>query len=89
MGCLLLLFAVFMPRIVMILIFLLTNWFSLAFQSFIWPVLGFIFMPYTTLAYMGAMIYNHHQITGAWLVALIIAVIIDISGHTSYSRRRW
>lgn len=86
MGCLLIIFAVIIPRITMVLIFLFTNWFSV-FQSIIWPILGFLFMPYTTLAYMLAMIYNHHQIAGGWLVLLIVAIFVDISGHSGSYRR--
>jgi len=89
MGCLLIIFSIFVPRIVMTLIFLFTNWFSQAFQTTIWPLVGFILMPFTTLAYMAGMIYNNHQITGAWLVILIIAVILDLGGQGgSISRSR-
>jgi hypothetical protein len=87
MGCLFALFSIITPRLVMILIFLFTHWFSQAFYTFIWPLLGFIFMPYTTLAYMVAMIYNHHQVSGGWLVVLIIAVIVDVGGQGGYFSR--
>lgn len=87
MGCLLLIFAVIIPRVVMAILFLLTDWFSIAFQTILWPLLGFIFMPYTTLAYMSAMVLNNHQITNGWLVLLIIAIIVDLGGHGgSYQR---
>jgi hypothetical protein len=56
MGCLLPCLAVLMPRVVMFFIVLLTNWFALAYQTVLWPLLGFFFMPYTTLAYMAAML---------------------------------
>ena len=88
MGCLLVIISVLMPRLVLALIFLFTHGFSLAYKTIIWPLLGFIFMPYTTLAYMGAMIYNNHQITGGWLVILIIAVVIDLGGQGSVARSR-
>lgn len=88
MGCLLILLAAFLPRVAMVFIYLLTHWFSV-FSTVIWPLLGFIFMPYTTLAYMLGMVYNHHEITGAWLVVLVIAVLVDLGSHKgSYSRTR-
>ena len=65
----------------MVAIFLFSNWFSQAYTTIIWPLLGFIFMPYTTLAYLAAMLKNNHQLTGGWLVLLIIAVFIDLSGQ--------
>jgi hypothetical protein len=75
-----------MPRVVMFFIFLLTNWFSLAFQNAIWPVLGFFLMPYTTLAYMAAMLNNNHEVSGGWLVLVIIAVIVDLGAHERSAR---
>jgi hypothetical protein len=79
MGCCLLaLIALFIPRIVMVFILLLTDWFSRAYDTFWWPFLGFIFMPLTTLAYMAAMINNDHSVSGGWIVLLIIAVLCDL-----------
>ena len=86
MGCLLPIIAVFVPRVVMFFIFLLTNWFSMAYQTVIWPLLGFFFMPYTTLAYMAAMLNNNHQISNGWLVVVIIAVILDLGAHERSAR---
>jgi hypothetical protein len=89
MGCLVPIVAIFVPRVVMFFIFLLTNWFPTAYQTVIWPLLGFFFMPYTTLAYMGAMLNNNHQLSGGWLVLVIIAVFFDLGGqgHSARSRR--
>lgn len=89
MGCLFIIIGLITPRILMFFIFLLTNWFSIAFSTIIWPLLGFFILPYTTLAYTVAMVYNHHQISGGWLILLVIAVIVDITGHSSYRRMRW
>jgi hypothetical protein len=58
-----------------------TSWWSTAFESYLWPVLGFLFMPFTTLAYMAAMVYNDHTLSGGYLVMLIIGVVLDLSGH--------
>lgn len=68
-----------LPRILVVLVALFTNCFSLAFANMIWPFLGFFFMPLTTLAYTGAMIYNHHQIGGIWAIAYIFAILFDLS----------
>ncbi len=86
MGCLLPILAVFVPRVVMFFIFLLTNWFSMAYQTVIWPLLGFFFMPYTTLAYLGAMLNNNHQISNGWLVVIVIAVLFDLGAHERSAR---
>jgi hypothetical protein len=86
MGCLLPLVALFVPRVAMFFIFLLTNWFQLAYQTVLWPLLGFVFMPYTTLAYMAAMLNNHRELSGAWIVLVVVAVFFDLGGQGRSAR---
>ena len=86
MGCIMMIVALMVPRVVMFFIWLLTDWFGRSFHTLIWPILGFLFMPYTTLAYMGAML-NNHSISGGWLVLLIVAVVVDLTHWGGASRR--
>jgi hypothetical protein len=86
MGCLLPCLAVLMPRLVMFFIFLLTDWFPRAYDTILWPLLGFFFMPYTTLAYMAAMLNNHHTLNNGWLVLVVIAAIFDLGAHERSAR---
>jgi hypothetical protein len=88
MPCLVILLAVLMPRVTMVLIAIFTSWFSQAFESLLWPIVGFIFLPYTTLAYMAAMLNNDHQVSGIWLVVIIIAEFVDLGSHGSAASRR-
>ena len=90
MPCLLVIFAYFFPRAVMICIFFFTNWFSRAFNTVLWPLLGFLFMPYTTLAYMAATLQNQHNANGGWLALIILAALVDLGGQggSATSRRR-
>ncbi|MGA2440048.1 MAG: hypothetical protein ABSH08_03750 [Tepidisphaeraceae bacterium] len=88
MPCLIPILAVFFPRFVMICIAIFTNWFAAAFHTWLWPVLGFLFMPYTTLAYMAAMLNNHHNVNGGWLALVVIAVLVDLGGQGGSARRR-
>jgi hypothetical protein len=76
MGCILAIITLLAPRVVMVFIFLLTDWFSRAYETVLWPVLGFIFMPYLTMAYM-AMKLHHGAMTGWWLALVIVAAIVD------------
>ena len=80
MGCIFAVLALAVPRVLMLFIFLLTDWFPRAFQTQVWPIMGFVFMPYTTLAYLAAMLNNNHAVSGGWLALLIVAVIVDV-GH--------
>jgi hypothetical protein len=75
------------PRAVLVLLFLFTNFLSRAYQTVLIPVLGFLFLPLTTLIY--AWILNTGAApTGLYLVALIICAAVDLGliGHTA--RRR-
>ncbi|HUT57004.1 MAG TPA: hypothetical protein VNA25_03905 [Phycisphaerae bacterium] len=88
MGCVIVILGLIMPRVLMIFVALLTDWFGRAFNGgVLWPILGWIFLPYTTLAYMAAMLRNDHQLTGWWIVLLVLAVLVDI-GAIGGSRRK-
>ncbi len=80
MGCCIAIVGMMAPRILLILVFVLTHWFSVAYQTWVWPLLGFLFMPYTTLAYMAAMLKNNGSLSGGWVALFIVAVILD-AGH--------
>ncbi len=87
--CLLAILAVAGPRLVLVLVFLFSNYLSRAYHGLLIPILGFIFLPLTTLVY--AWIVNSGGVVdGLNLVLLIIAVIIDLGGVGGghYSRKR-
>jgi hypothetical protein len=88
MGCIIPILAVFMPRIALLIIFFFTDWLSRAYSTLLWPLLGFLLMPYTTLAWMAAMLYNHHEMSGFWIVVLVVAVIFDLGGQGHSARYR-
>ena len=48
LGCL----GLFAPRIVTLFIWIFTDRVSIAFSSWVWPLLGIIFLPFTTLFYV-------------------------------------
>ncbi|MCI0675107.1 MAG: hypothetical protein L0Y42_04950 [Phycisphaerales bacterium] len=79
MPCLLGCLALFFPRIALVLLYLLNPpYLQQAYQTTIWPVLGFIFMPFTTLAYAWAWHYGNGSIQGIGLVVVVIAVLADL-----------
>jgi hypothetical protein len=80
MGCLLVLVALAVPRVLMLFVLLLTGWFGRAFETRLWPILGFAFMPYATLVYLGAMLGRNHTLSGGWLALFIVAILVD-AGH--------
>jgi hypothetical protein len=52
MGCLLALLAAISPRLALVLVWILTNLVDRAFEGFLLPLLGLIFLPFTTLLYV-------------------------------------
>ena len=97
MCCIITIFLVLGPRIA-ILYWWLTDrlLFTLAFQNWalpgniaipgwVWPVLGFIFLPWTTLAYL--FLYPGGIVGYEWIV-LGIAFLIDLAGHGGSFRHR-
>ena len=87
MPIILALFALFIPRIIMVLLWLFTDWFQGVYATAIWPVLGFLFLPTTTLWYSAVENWFH----GEWgilpIVVLVFCILLDAS-PSGYRRRR-
>jgi hypothetical protein len=79
MPCLLVIILLAFPRIALALLFLFSNYLGRAYHGLILPLLGFVFLPLTTLTY--AWMVNTRQPTeGINLLILLVAVVIDIGG---------
>src|SRR6202023_1066656 len=88
-GCLLLIVFLAFPRIALALLFLFSNYLERAYHGLLLPVLGFLFLPLTTLVY--AWMANTRQpIAGINLLILIVTVVTDLGGLSGgeYHRRR-
>jgi len=91
MACLLLILFVAFPRIALLFLFFLSNYLERAYHGLLLPILGFLFLPLTTLAYAW-MVNSGLPTTGINLLILIAAVVIDLSslsGGEYHRRRRW
>lgn len=90
MPCLLAIIALGFPRLVILLLVVFSDYIGRAFGGeWLWPVLGFFLMPFTTLAYALGM--NNGGIKGLYLVLLIVAVLMDfgaIGGGAAARRKR-
>jgi uncharacterized metal-binding protein len=77
------------PRLVVLFIAILTDWFSRAYDTKAWPILGFFFMPYTTLAYMAGILNSHTgSLSGPWVFLVVFAVLLDFANNASVSASR-
>jgi hypothetical protein len=87
MGCLFAVFAGFFPRIALVLVWIFTNLVDRAYDTFILPLLGLIFLPFTTLVY--ALVWSPAvgMDGGRWLwVAL--AFLVELMGYFGGARAR-
>lgn len=76
MPCLIALSALIAPRVVLAIL-VVTGFIGPAYNSFIVPLLGFFFMPLTTLAY--AMAVNYHgAVEGKWFFFTLLAALADM-----------
>jgi Na+/proline symporter len=79
------------PRVFLVFMWLLTNWYA-AFDSRLVALLGWLLLPYTSLAWMYIFFNNAGQIQGGYVILLILAVLLDIGvfsgGHRAVRERR-
>jgi hypothetical protein len=91
MPCFVAMIAFFFPRLAIILTVLFSDYIGRAFNNeVLWPILGFIFMPLTLLAYAFAKNANG-SVDGMYLVLVIVAALVDLGvfgGSASSSRKR-
>ncbi len=81
MGCLLVLFALITPRFILFVLWLFSDYLNAAFSSGWWGILGFIFLPTTTIAY--AIAQNEFTtlrggIQAAGIIVIVLGVVIDL-----------
>jgi len=93
MPCLLGLIAIFAPRVVIVLMVIFSDYIGTACKTTLWPLLGFFFMPFTTLAYAWAWHGSGGAISGGWVAVIVIAVLLDLGiigggGTKARSRRK-
>jgi hypothetical protein len=90
MGCLLPILGLTAPRLVIVVLWIFTNYLDRAFETFIWPLLGFFFLPTTTIAYAIA----QNSVSGSTLriVIVVLGVLLDVgvigSGRGIFKDRR-
>jgi hypothetical protein len=77
MCCVLALLAFLGPRLVIFLLWLFTNYLSRAFDGFLLPLLGFLLLPWTTIAW--AIAQNEFSgANGIGLLVIVIGFLLDI-----------
>jgi hypothetical protein len=88
LGCLVVLIALFSPRLALVLTWIFTPWVDRAFGPIIWPILGLIFLPLTTLLYVILWNTNGRGVTGWEWIVVVLAVFGDVAAHAAGAARR-
>jgi hypothetical protein len=90
MPCLLVLLILAFPRIILFCMWFFTTMLNRAYHGLLIPLLGFIFLPITTIVYAW-LVNNNRPIAGMNLLILLVAVLLDAGSHSGgggYYRRR-
>lgn len=79
MPCLLAILALSVPRVLILGLWFLDDWFEGLFDTLLWPALGFVFLPTTLLWYTAV----QHWFGGEWglwpVAGLVAALLLDAS----------
>ena len=88
MPCLLGCLAFLTPRLVLVLVYLFGgDYLERAYATVLWPLLGFLFMPLTTLAYAWA-INTNGSVSGIYLGGVVLAALVDLGIIGGGARRK-
>ena len=83
-GCL----GLFAPRVVTIFLWIFTNLVDRAFSSFIWPLLGIVFLPFATMFYVLVYSVANKGPTGLGWALVVFGLLLDLGSYSSGYRSR-
>jgi O-antigen/teichoic acid export membrane protein len=83
-GC----FALGMPRVMLVLVWIFSNLLQTNYATILWPIAGLIFAPLTTLAYAYAHEKSGGNVSGFWLALVVVAVLLDLGLLRSGRRKK-
>ena len=81
MPCFAALLALIGPRVALIGVAIFSNVLSRAFDSWFLPLIGFIILPWTTLAYAIMWDIGTHQVTGFEWFIVVLAFLADVASY--------
>jgi hypothetical protein len=90
MPCLIGCLALSAPRFAIVLVVFFSDYIGRAYETTLWPFIGFLFLPLTTLAYAWA-INSRGSVAGMHLFVVLVAVLFDlgvVGGSASKRQRR-
>jgi hypothetical protein len=88
MPCLAVVLALMMPRFLIAILWFFTGWFRGVFDTMLWPVLGFFFLPTTLLWYSAVQQWFGGEWTFWPVAGIVIALMIDLSPASGRRRKQ-
>ena len=79
--CLVVLLGLLMPRTIIVVLWIFTNYLGRAYESWILPTLGFFLLPTTTIAYAiakNAMSKADGSLRASGVIVIVLGVFIDV-----------
>ena len=73
------------PRIALVLVWIFGNRVELAFDSWFWPLLGLLFLPWTTLMYV--LVWQVGGVSGGEWILVAIGFSLDIATYSARAAR--
>jgi hypothetical protein len=90
MPCVAALLALISPRLALVAVWLFSGILGRAYDSTIVPILGFLLLPWTTLAYAVMWDAGSHRVSGLEWFIVVLAFLADLAsyagGNSSRSR---
>ena len=88
MGCLIVILAMFAPRIALFFVWVFTPYVTRAFHGmWWWPLLGIIFVPFTTMFYSFVYVPGS-GIHGARWLWVALGLVLDIIWHSASASKK-
>jgi hypothetical protein len=88
MPCLIALFALISARLALIFVAIFSNMIDRAFDGWIVPILGFILLPWTTLAYVVMWDVGTREVSGFEWFIVGLAFLVDLGSYFGGKRAR-
>ena len=88
MGCLIALFALISPRLALFALWLFTDVLERAYDEWLVPVLGFLLLPWTTLAYAVLWVNSTNGVLGFEWFFVILGFFFDLGSYARSGRYR-
>lgn len=87
MGCLIVLMALIGPRVALVFTWIFTNLVDRAFDDWVVPALGLIFLPWTTFLYV--LVYNPVEgVSFLGWVIVVLGLLTDLGSYTYGAKSR-